>query len=148
MTLPDENPYASPTTIASSIEEGTSSGPPVEARTSSGSPTLSLISAVGTIAYLVLAIDFLGSTPGDRMAGLMFLGNLPILIGLTLSIARSKQKGAYFAMIATCIPIGIALVAIQSPGANLTNVLIVTAAIVIPLLAIAVIAWVSKGRSS
>ena len=133
MVTPDINPYAPP--------EGSPVEPELQRRSSVGSPTISLISAAGTVAFFAFTIVLLTSSPGDQMVGFAFLANGCLMIALSVSVYRSTRSGVLFGTAATVLQSAIMVVLLSLRGFDKEAVLLISAAVILPLLLITFSSW-------
>ncbi len=138
MTLPEVNPYAPP--ITASVQ--------TRKRTSSGSLSISVVSGIGALAFIAFTVMLLRSSPPDRKAGTMFLGNVPVLIGLAISAVRSTGISVYVAVSAAGVQVAITIAMLMLIGSDVDAPLVIgiNAAIILCCLAIALWAWLFNRR--
>ena len=99
MTPHIDNPYA-PTM---DVNERTKHRP------SRGSHAFAAVATVGALAYITFTVILFFSGPGDLIAGLMFLVNTPVFIGLAVSAFRSTRVSVYFAIGAAVVQMAITI---------------------------------------
>lgn len=136
MTSPEVNPYAPP--ITESVQ--------TRKRTSSGSLSISVVAGIGTLAFIAFTMILLRSSLSDRKAGMMFLGNVPVLIVLAISVVRSTKISVYVAVCAAGIQVAITIAMLLLTIGDVSIVIGINSAIILCCLAIALWAWLSNRR--
>ncbi|TWT80364.1 hypothetical protein CA13_17770 [Planctomycetes bacterium CA13] len=136
MTSHDPNPYAPPQTACTAAA----------VRTTYGSLTISGVSAICLVAFIVFTIVLLRSNGGDRKAGILFLANIPVLLGLVVSTARSTRIGVYFGIAVAAVQVAITILMLFMSIGDVSLVIGINAMIIVPPLVIAFRAWVTYQR--
>ena len=136
MTPHIDNPYA-PTM---DVNERTKHRP------SRGSHAFAAVATVGALAYITFTVILFFSGPGDLIAGLMFLVNTPVFIGLAVSAFRSTRVSVYFAIGAAVVQMAITIAMLVMQYGDSLTVTGINSAIILPCLAIAMWAWWSNRR--
>ncbi len=137
MTQTEVNPY-SPPTIAYAVTRNLNS---------TGSLAIPVVSGIGALAFIAFTVFLLRTGGVDRKAGLMFLVNVPVLIGLAVSAVRSRRISVYFAVSAACIQIAITIAMPMMLVCDAKIVVGINSIIILPCLAIALWARLSYRRS-
>ncbi len=129
MIQSDENPYAPPTELV------------FESKPSTGSLPLSLVSALGTVAFLAFTMTLFQSSTGDRIVGFAFLANALLMICLVVAAYRSTRIATFFGSAAIIVQVAIMLILLSLSGTKKTAVLLITISVVLPLLVITFCTW-------
>lgn len=103
---------------------------------------MAVASAVVAVAYIVFIVVLArSSSNGDRDAGLRFMLNAPTLIGLVIASMRSARAAVQVGASAAFGQFAIMTWMLLTPGYHTNPVLIISFAVVIPVLAITAWAW-------
>jgi hypothetical protein len=107
-----------------------------------GSFAIATVTAIGAFGYILFTILLLDSSPTDRIGGIMFLANIPFVIGLTAFALLSKRIALFFALGAAGIQAVITVALLLVTQFTLAfEVLCINGPILLLLLAIAF--WIS-----
>jgi hypothetical protein len=131
MMTTDSNPYAPPA----------SAGVLAKHRPIRGSLPIAMTAAAVALAYIVLTIVLFRANDQDRQAGMMFILNIPVLVGLAIASARSTQVGVRLGVAASFVQGAIMSVLLFTPGVMIFPLIIINFAVVFPVLAISAWAW-------
>ena len=118
----------------------------IRAQKSTGSIKVALVAGVAVCAYVVFTIVLLRSSPPDRKSGMMFLANIPVLVGLFIFAFRSTRVAVYFAVGAASIQFVIMAAMLLTKIGDAPLVIGINSAIATAMLAIAFGAWLSYRR--
>ncbi|MCA9151932.1 MAG: hypothetical protein KDA92_21665 [Planctomycetales bacterium] len=133
MQFDDTNPYA--TTFTERDSE------PARRATLSGSAAIATVSSFGTLAYVGFSILLLHSSGSDdRNAGLLFLVNIPVLIGLSTAALRSTQMATRLGWLATFVQGTITVLMLVAQIGDPLPVVSINALIILPCLAVTIAA--------
>jgi hypothetical protein len=138
MMSPNSNPYAPPEFV----------GVIAKTRSTNGSLPIAMVSSVVALAYIVLTIVLIQANAADRQAGMMFLFNIPVLVGVAFASARSTQIGVRLGVAAAFVQAAIMGVLLLTPGVMIFPLIIISLAVIFPVLGISSWAWIhTAGRS-
>lgn len=93
------------------------------------------------MAYIGLTIVLYQANARDRHGGMMFMLNIPLLLGLAISSVWSTKIGLWFGVAAALAQVGIMGVLLFTPHVMIFPLLIINFAVIIPVLGIATWAW-------
>jgi hypothetical protein len=131
MMSTDSNPYAPPASAEVLAKHG-----PIK-----GSLLIAITAAAVALAYIVLTIFVFRANDSDRQAGMMFILNIPVLVGFAIASARSTKVGVRLGVAASFVQVAIMCVLLFIPGVMIFPLIIFTFAVVFPVLAISAWAW-------
>lgn len=127
MTITERNPYAPP--VDNSIV--------TEKRPSKGSIPFTVVALLCSLAFVAFTIILLQSTNGDRKAGMLFCGNIPVMIALVVAATRSVRIAGWFAAAVVAIQCGISVALLVLGIGELVPVLVIDSIIILPFAALA-----------
>ena len=133
-----ENPYAAPQAAGEWYQESRKSH----------SWLISVVSAGVSLAFIGFTALLLTSTAEDFSAGLMFLANIPFVVGIPIAAVWSTRKASYFAIAAGLTQIGIATLMLLLGVGDEPIVLTINVIIVLPFAVLALWAWIHAKRSA
>lgn len=136
MTLRYGNPYATPSVVSELPER----------RAARVSHSFAAMAVSAALAYIAFTVILFFSGPGDRIGGMMFLVNIPVLIGLAVSAFWSTRVSVYCATAASLIQIGITVAMIVMRYGDTLTVIGINSAIILPVFGISIWAWWLKCR--
>ena len=125
------NPYAAPFSVDR----------PVQRRPGYGSMGLAFVAAVAVVAYVGFTIVLLGSSPPDQKGGIMFLFNIPFLIGLVSAATRSTRMAACFGVLAVITQVLLTLIMLSMESFDPGPVLVINSCVIVPLFVLKLWAW-------
>jgi hypothetical protein len=124
------------------------SGSSAESFPSRGSLSISLFSAIYTLAFLALIIFLFRSPTGDSKSALMLLSNTPFLIALVIAARRCTRMAMYFALAAVFVQAAIAIGMTALNVGDQRRIAEVNFVLALPLLIVAAWSWRSIKPSS
>lgn len=127
----DLNPYSPPRS------ESASRGPAGRPR----SPVLFIFATLGTIGFIVFTIVLLRSTSADRKAGMLFLINIPVLLGMTIALTQSLRSGMRLGLAAVAMQSVISIAMLVIGIGDLFLVLAINGGIILLMMLVTVSAW-------
>lgn len=131
MTPRYDNPYATPSVVSERLER----------RAARVSHSFTAMAVGAALAYIAFTVVLFFSGPGDRIGGMMFLVNIPSLIGLAVSAFWSTRVSVYFATAASLVQIGITVAMIVTRYGDIVIVIGINSAIIFPCLVLSIWAW-------
>ena len=136
----DSNPYAPPASVEVLAKP----------RSVKGSLPIAAVSAAVAVAFIGFTILLLTSSPGsaDRKGGMMFMFNIPALVGLVIASTRSTRIGVRFGAAAVCVQGVIMGAMLLIPVGMPIPILTINCAVIVPLLAVSTWAWLHDRRYS
>lgn len=131
MTPRYDNPYVTPSVVSELPERPA-------ARVSHSFAAMAVSAA---LAYIAFTVVLFFSGPGDWIGGMMFLVNIPVLIGLAVSAFWSTRISVYCAAAASLVQIGITIAMIVMRYGDTLTVMGINSAIILPLFVVSIWAW-------